>query len=524
MYKRIYSSVKYISLIAMLLTAVVISAIMYTIFSNHIKNDLKNEAEMILSIVDKRDVFNSVISKSDCEIIITDIDGGNVIYNNIKTDKINTLFTYTTVYDKYRIQISLQTMECTLLIAACGVIAFILIMIFGVLIYVSRAVADAILKPIQNIYSFDKEKREYIYEELKPFIQRIYGQSQEIERQMGKVRQQKLRLNTITGNMSEGLVVLDENARILSLNQSVVKLFDVEDTEVKYKDFSYISSDEELKEGIEKALDGKKNNIIKNIGDKTYRVYFSPAVENNLVSGAVLLLLDVTELIRTEEIRKEFSANVSHELKTPLTTIHGYAQIIKHGMAKPEMLETFIGKIEKETSRLITLIEDIIKLSNLDENKQDYEKEWILLEAVVTKVAEQLQPQADARNITIEIIGRGGRVYANESGINEIIYNLCDNAVKYNKDGGRVEMIMENDTVMVKDTGIGIPEEYQDRIFERFFRVDKSHSKKVNGTGLGLSIVKHLAKNNNCDVSVKSTPDVGTVFTIRFFNYDNNRL
>jgi len=519
MYKKIYRYIKNISAIAVTVVFIAVTAVIYTVFDNHLNRALEHEASVILKVIDSTENFKSVIEEFDRKIVISDAEKKNVIYTNVNEQNISDFFSHEKSDGEYNVKIGLGKSECSLFFVAFGLVLFMVMIILGLIVYASRAAADSIVRPIQNIYSVDKEKREYIYEELKPFIQRIYGQSQEIERQMEKVRQQKLRLNTITGNMSEGLVVLDENAKILSLNQSVMKLFDVKDTEIKYKDFKFISDDEELNEGIKKALKGNKNNITKHIGDKTYRVYFSPAVENEVVSGAVLLLLDVTELIRTEEIRREFSANVSHELKTPVTTIHGYAQIIKHGMAKPEMLQGFIGKIEKETSRLITLIEDIIKLSNLDENRQDYEKDWVLLDIVVKRVAEHLQPQAEQREISIDVIGNGALVYANEIGINEIIYNLCDNAVKYNKDGGRVEMIIDNNIVYVKDTGIGIPEEYQDRIFERFFRVDKSHSKKVNGTGLGLSIVKHLARNNNCNITVKSTVNVGTVFTVEFSNF-----
>ncbi len=223
-------------------------------------------------------------------------------------------------------------------------------------------------------------------------------------------------------------------------------------------------------------------------------------------------------LSETEKIRREFSSNVSHELKTPLTTIHGYAQLINSGMAKKEDIPEFTKKIEKETKRLITLTDDITKLSRLDEGQQLTDKERIDLKEIALEVKDKLKSLADERDIDFNVIGKSFFIEANYNQIVELIYNLCENAIKYNKENGSVRVNVEGNKISVKDTGIGIPKEDINRIFERFFRVDKSHSKTVNGTGLGLSIVKHIALINKADITVESVLGEGTEFTVVFNN------
>ncbi len=522
MYKKIYNGMRFVALFVMSVAVLMSVGASYTAFSNGLCNKTADEcviiSELIQSADDPAEILKNIdFSETDTCVVLRD-ETGVVLFDNSGTHGGKMMYCCVSELDD-GISLTVGMRADAILrifLRLLPVIVFSIVLMLIFIWRISRIITENIMKPVQNIYSLDPEKREDIYEELKPFIQRISGQTREIERQMGKVRMHKLRLNTITENMSEGLVVVDENACVLSVNQSAKMLFELEDRDVKYKEFRYISEDSELLKGIISALNGDKSHITKEIGEKTYRVYFSPAIEGGFVSGAVLLMLDVSEMVRAEQIRKEFSANVSHELKTPVTTIHGYAQIIKHGMAKPEMFDEFIGKIEKESNRLIALIEDIIKISNLDEKEENYEKHEISLMTVAENVKELLADSADKRGITIKISGEDSVVTANEGGVHEVIYNLCDNAIKYNVDGGIVEMETGERKITVRDTGIGIPEEYTDRIFERFFRVDKSHSKKVNGTGLGLSIVKHIAKKNNCDIDVVSRPGEGSEFTVFF--------
>lgn len=249
---------------------------------------------------------------------------------------------------------------------------------------------------------------------------------------------------------------------------------------------------------------------------KAYQVFYSPVYEKDKITGVVILLIDVSERIKTEQIRREFSANVSHELKTPLTAIHGYSQIITGGLARDEDIIGFAEKIEKESLRMINLIDDIIKLSRLDEQAESLEKEPVFLPDLCRETASKLKIKADKRGILLEVSGCDSVVYANKVQLSEMLYNLCDNAIKYNKENGSVYIKTLQNGFSVSDTGIGISEEHLGRIFERFFRADKSHSKNIGGTGLGLSIVKHLALCNNAVIDVKSTLGKGSVFTVTF--------
>jgi len=271
----------------------------------------------------------------------------------------------------------------------------------------------------------------------------------------------------------------------------------------------------EICNAAKSALQGNKGSISFKTQDKSFQIFYSSVYQDSKLTGAILLMFDVSEFEQTEKIRREFTANVSHELKTPLTSIHGYSQIINRGIAKPEDVTGFTQKIEKESSRLIILIDDIIKLSKLDEN-EPIEKSTNDMLYVANEVAEQLRQKADQRNITIKVTGEKSDIFINTAQLTQLIYNLCDNGIKYNKDGGTVTITVSDNKLIVEDTGIGIPKDSIDRIFERFFRVDKSRSKKVDGTGLGLSIVKHIVVSNGGKINVQSTVDKGTTFIVDF--------
>ena len=375
---------------------------------------------------------------------------------------------------------------------------------------------ENIVKPIKKIDPFDEESFESVYEEIQPFLKRIAKQNAEISRQIDKVKEQKARLQAIMDNINEGLIIIDTNCDVLTINNPALRILRAEVKYVQFKGFRQLTDSESVLSAADKALRGEKNNIIYEAGNRTYQIFCSPVTENGIISGAVLLLFDVTERTESEKIRREFTANVSHELKTPLTTIHGYAQIIDSGIAKPDDIIGFVKKIEKESSRLMALVNDIIELSHLDENKGDTPKQNISLMPLVTEVTDTLAPKADERNVTISVTGEDTTIYANLPQITEMVYNLIDNAIKYNKPSGSVTVKISPKKLEISDTGIGIPEKYFERIFERFFRVDKSHSKTVNGTGLGLSIVKHIAKVNDAELKVKSTPGKGSTFTVIF--------
>ena len=302
----------------------------------------------------------------------------------------------------------------------------------------------------------------------------------------------------------------------MSVNECATDIFGKTESEVKYRNVSLLTDIREITDCINKALRGEKSNTAVTVGDKTYQIFCSGMQRKQHTTGAVMLLFDVSDTAKAEVMRREFTANVSHELKTPLTSIHGYAQIINSGIAKPDDVGGFVAKIEKESSRLISLIDDIIRLSKLDEGGEERDRQNVDVRTVADDVAEQLSQKARARDISFEVSGSGCVVYMNPGQLAQLVYNLCDNAIKYNRDGGSVRVTVEDGVLTVADTGIGIPPEYTDRIFERFFRVDKSHSKKVDGTGLGLSIVKHIAHTNNIEITVDSVLGKGTEFSAKF--------
>ena len=358
-----------------------------------------------------------------------------------------------------------------------------------------------------------------VYDELSPFIRKIRLQNEEIKRAMNKLQAQRNEFAMITDNMQEGFLVVDKQAIVLSHNRSISKIFDV-DLSVDGKHVLEINRSEEFTECIRKAIQGIHSEYICPVKGRYYNIYANPVFQNNEVAGAVVIITDVTEKEERENLRREFSANVSHELKTPLTSISGIAEIIKNGIVDKKDVKPFAGKIYDEARRLIHLVEDIIKLSQLDEDGQAVEMTQIDLFDLTKIELHHLEPVAEEKHVAISMQGEHVMVSGIHSVLEEMIYNLIENAIKYNKEGGTIDIAIKKEKhrceFSVKDSGIGIPEDQLDRIFERFYRVDKSHSKEIGGTGLGLSIVKHGAKLHNAEIKIKSTLGVGTEIKLIF--------
>lgn len=387
------------------------------------------------------------------------------------------------------------------------------LLIFGLSIIFAKNLTADIVKPIENL-GINLDINDDVYPELVPVLKRIYGQSAEISHQMERVNRQRLRLQTVGENMNEALIVLDDHSEIISANNAAVSLFGGK--ELKHRLFSEATDNEELISCLRLSLDGKKTSVVYKVSERGYRVFFSPVYEKEEVSGVVILAVDISEEMKTAEIRREFSANVSHELKTPLTTILGYSQLINNGIAKEEDVKSFTQKIEHESARMIVLIDDIIKLSKLDEKAERDEFVSVNIRRCAEEAVDLLSDKASQKGVHVNVVGGELTVDGNPGQINEMIYNLCDNAIKYNKDNGEVTVNITETGFEVSDTGIGIPEEMKERVFERFFRVDKSRSKKVSGTGLGLSIVKHIALCHDAQISLESIPGEGSKFTVSF--------
>lgn len=388
----------------------------------------------------------------------------------------------------------------------------------GVLSY---RVSKKIVKPLGSIDLQHPEQVE-TYDELSPFLQRIAAQNREIRSQMEEIRKQQQEFSMITENMSEGLFVVDRNYQILSYNRSAVRIFGMAPESVP-ENLLAVNRSEGFRSVVDSALKGRHAQENLELDGRVYQIIASPVCQQedalDLV-GAVILTLDVTEKEAQEQYRREFTANVSHELKTPLTSISGIAEIIRNGIVRPEDIPHFAGKIYDESQRLITLIGDIIKLSRLDENQVPMERESVDLLETARDVVQQLASVARKNGVTLVTNGSHGVVNGVRQVLGEMVYNLCENAVKYNRPGGRVwvdvRQAADHVELCVKDTGISIPAAEQGRIFERFYRVDKSHSKAVGGTGLGLSIVKHGAALHHATIHVDSEPGEGTAITLTF--------
>lgn len=388
----------------------------------------------------------------------------------------------------------------------------------GVLSY---RVSKKIVRPLSEI---DLKHPEQVdtYEELSPFLQRIAMQNQEIDAQMEEIRKQQQEFSMITENMSEGLLVVDRSYQLLSYNKSAVQIFGISNP-AAVKNVLAVNRSQEFREAVENAWKGRHTQQRLQMGERIYQVIanaVSDPEDTEDLLGAVILVLDVTEREEQEKYRREFTANVSHELKTPLTSISGIAEIMKNGIVRQEDIPHFAGKIYDESQRLITLIGDIIRLSQLDENEVPLEREQVDMLELARDVVDSLQSVAQQNGILLAVHGTHGVVYGVRRVLHEMVYNLCDNAVKYNRAGGRVwvSVTAEKQTVSVsvRDTGIGIPDAQQSRVFERFYRVDKSHSKAVGGTGLGLSIVKHGAVLHHAEITLHSELEKGTEIILKF--------
>lgn len=388
----------------------------------------------------------------------------------------------------------------------------------GVLSY---RVSKKIVKPLSEIDLKHPEQVE-TYDELSPFLQRIAAQNREIDARMAEIRKQQQEFSMITENMSEGLFVVDRNYQILSYNKSAMQIFGM-DPRQEHENLLAVNRSEGFRNAVDSALKGRHTQENLELNGRVYQIIANAVCQPDFAEdmvGAVILVLDVTEKEAQEQYRREFTANVSHELKTPLTSISGIAEIIRNGIVKPEDIPHFAGKIYDESQRLITLIGDIIKLSRLDENQVPMERETVDMLEMARDVVQQLSSVARKSGVTLVANGTHGQVQGVRQVLGEMVYNLCENAVKYNCAGGRVwvdvQQVADRVVLQVKDTGIGIPAAEQGRIFERFYRVDKSHSKAVGGTGLGLSIVKHGAALHHATISVSSEPEQGTEITLTF--------
>lgn len=550
MFNKIFRSGFITSMVVLVMSFLLIFGVLFEYFETRMFDELQSEAKYIaytvekngISVIDDFDTDNkriTVISAdgtvltdtvkeakelenhSDRKEIIDAISNGSgksTRYSNTLTEM--TLYYAEQLSDGNILRVS--TTQNSIIVILLSILHPVLVIVAIAVILsliLSYRISNSIIKPI-NAINLDNPTANDTYEELTPLLKKLSVQKDTIDRQIKDAHQKREEFKLITENMSEGLIVIDKNANVLSYNRAAVKLLEVQN--VKAVGVLAFNRTKEFRDTVYGALSGERRENCINHGENTYNLTANPVYDNDKIIGAVIVIIDITESVKREQLRREFTSNVSHELKTPLTSISGFAEMLKNGGVSEDTVIDFSTSIYDEAQRLIGLVSDIMKLSELDEKSSSIEKENVNLLELSQEIAERFTPVAKKQNVTINVSGDVAYVYGVKKILDEMIYNLCDNAIKYNKENGNADIIVKTNkshtTICVKDTGIGIPNAEQGRVFERFYRVDKSHSKIIGGTGLGLAIVKHAAAFHNAEISLKSTEGVGTEITVTFEN------
>ena len=554
MRKRIFKNTALLVVISIVLTFLVMEFVMYNRMYDQMKQRVKDECEYLRASINDMgteylDMDVSRITTSRITLIDSD---GNVLFESEEPadelenhserpeviealqegvgydGRLSQTFSKQTYYYALRLDNGMvirvsDTMDSVWknLISGLGIAIALIVLLTVLALVCVRFVTNRIVAPINHLdleHPLDNEGE--TYEEISPLLGRIHKQNQQIYSQVQQLKQNQEEYLAITEYMKDGLIVTNRKV-VLSINRSAQRLFGVTLDECINHDIVTVSRNEVLKEALKEALQGNSSEKLLELGGRVYQLLANPVRVSDGVGGAVILVLDVTEKQAAEKMRREFSANVSHELKTPLMSISGYAEIIENGMVRPEDIQKFAGRIHAEASRLSNLVEDIIRLSRLDEaGDASLPKELVNLSEICEDVKKHLAASAAEKNVEFCYSGVPVQVTGVRQVLYEMVFNLCDNAIKYNQTGGKVDLTLEklNGTakLTVRDTGIGIAKEDLDRIFERFYRVDKSHSRETGGTGLGLSIVKHGAILHKAKVNVESEPGKGTAIEIVF--------
>ncbi len=525
MTKRIFRSLFFLSTLILILGLIFTTVITYRQTTLARKNQFHDCAYYITVLIEQQGI--KALS-SDTAIVKENI---KIVCRNGSTDELLYTFNPSLPEDAstYTFEALLTngiTLQITTALPSLGEALqellpsfFIFLCIFLIItLSISYGLAKFTVKPIGEV-DLKKPQPDLVYPELKPLVQKLANQNQTIRSQMLDLFQQQQKFDTITDNMSEGMLIVDREGRVVSFNGAASGILSLS-LEHKGQDIAPLSPTPAFLSVVNEALEGKHPQQLIPIFERTYQVIGNPIRVKEELMGAVLALLDVTEREERDRLRQEFSANVSHELKTPLTSISGYAEIMKNGLVKPQDMSGFASRIYDEAGRLILLIGDIIQLSRLEENNLSAQIQQVDLYEIAKEIHTRLQHQANKKHIDLRLQGSSCEVKGVPHILDEMIYNLCDNAIKYNREKGSVTLTVlpreEDIMVAVADTGIGIPYEEQERVFERFYRIDKSHSKEIGGTGLGLSIVKHGAAFHDASIQLESVPGEGTCITLLF--------
>ena len=542
MTKKIFKSILIVAGTVLLASIVIIMGCLYEYFSNIQKDKLADELDIAASAVELygTDYLKNIDSEryritwiqADGKVIYDTQAGADSMENHADRQEVkqalaegegsssrysDTLMEKTSYYARLLDDgsvLRVSTTYATAGLLVLGMLQPILVVLIAALVLsgmLARRISKRIVEPMNSI-DLDRPLENDTYEELSPLLNRINQQHREIEMQMRYLKQRTDEFTQITESMKEGLILLDNKGNVLSINEAAQNILET-DSDCIGQSFLSIERSRNINNAIQSAFEEGHSEIYAQYGSREYQVDISRIESGGETVGAVLLAFDITEQQNAQRNRREFTANVSHELKTPLQGIIGSAELIENGMVKPEDMPRFTGHIRKEASRLVTLIEDIIRLSQLDEGRQMPSEQVDLFE-LADEVKSVLEGACEAKHINMKLMGEHVSIDGVKRLLYEIIYNLCDNAVKYNNEGGIADIDISSDEknayITVRDSGIGIPQDQQERVFERFYRVDKSHSKESGGTGLGLSIVKHAVSYHNGTVSMKSEPGNGT--------------
>lgn len=550
MSKRIFKAMMAVTLTTLLVCMALFIAILFPYFETQLSDELRNELEYLAPNVE-RDGLGYLECLGDGQNRLTLIDAdGTVLFDSDadpaqmenhadRPEIIQAIAEGAGESSRYSETLTEKTINCAILLENGQVLrisstqyssmallasltpSLLLVLIFAALVAVTIAykLSQRLTKPLNEIDLEHPQVNQAPYEELKPLLRRLHHQNRQIREQIQQLQAQKRQFTAITDNMREGFLVLDADGLVLSYNSSATRLLQPEKP-LDGHNIRDLTDEPDFLESLHGAQEGEHVESLVPLHGRICQLFANPVYQESTLTGIVLVLLDVTEQQEREGLRREFSANVSHELKTPLTSIAGIAEIMKSGMIAPADVPHFAGKIYDESQRLIQLVRDIIRISQLDENNIHDTPVPVELKKCAARNLSLLESAADAADVTLLLEGEEAVVQAVPAILDEMVYNLCENAVKYNRPGGSVTVTVRSDTahvtLEVADTGIGIAPEHHSRVFERFYRVDKSHSKEIGGTGLGLSIVKHGAAFHHAQVELESALDKGTTVRIIF--------
>ncbi|MBQ3574042.1 MAG: PAS domain S-box protein [Clostridia bacterium] len=549
--KRIFRNMVLIAILTVLLSTAVIVPSLYTAHENRMSSALRQEAGIIADALELAEDDPVYLEQLDTESRISLISAdGTVLFDSAadaarmenhadrpefvqalesgsgESTRASETLAETTIYYALRMENGAVLRISDTRSSMLGTFLKVLPMIAGMLLcivliafLIARQTARRIVKPINEL-NLDDPLENDAYDELAPLLTRMERQHIQIHQHVKALENARAELAAIMDNMREGMILLDKNSAILSMNKSAMRIFGVSEEEHIGRNLLSVSRDADLHDLAAAALRGEGGNLMMNRNNRHYRIYASPVIQQAKVRGVVLLVLDVTERFAAEESRREFTANVSHELKTPLTSISGFAEIIRDGIAQPQDIHHFAGMICKESARLIALVNDILELSQLDEKQNLGQKVKVFLMPMLRSLSNDFAIPAQKKNLTLTLSGDAAEVEGYPTLLREMFFNLIDNAIKYTPEGGKIAVSVENTekqlVCRVSDNGIGIPKEHQAHVFERFYRVDKSHSRQTGGTGLGLAIVKHVAQIHGAEIHLDSQPGRGTKIGISF--------